>query len=434
MFINSTEAQILKKLKDKAKAITNQKTDAKADQKIGTAVDSVLEGNIHIPKSKKESKADPAQNQTEQVQANAVTEITENNVNRTTYKSKFDFIPGEKIVIWEDFNQDAVGDFPAKWFTNGSGEIVTIDGQEGKWLMTKASSEYFIDQLLNLPENFTIQFDLMCSIPFDWSSGEITIKLADTKDIATYRSGRNDGSMSSGKFNFPNFSFDLHPGVINAGGNNTKGYGHYKKDIESGNLDLKEIFMPATDQNILKVSIWRQKQRIRIYLNENKILDLPRILPLEMKPNILAIQTSRLLENSNYFIGNLRIAIGNPDTRNKLLTEGKLVTNGILFGINSAVIKPESYGVLKGIANILKEDETVKVNIIGHTDSDGDEAKNLELSKRRAAAVKSALVQDFNIASDRLETDGKGESEPAVPNTSALNKASNRRVEFIKIN
>jgi outer membrane protein OmpA-like peptidoglycan-associated protein len=58
---------------------------------------------------------------------------------------------------------------------------------------------------------------------------------------------------------------------------------------------------------------------------------------------------------------------------------------------------------------------------------------NLDLSKRRAQNVKNALIKDFSINSDRIQTDGKGEIEPLAPNTSFENKAKNRRVEFIKI-
>ena len=82
---------------------------------------------------------------------------------------------------------------------------------------------------------------------------------------------------------------------------------------------------------------------------------------------------------------------------------------------------------------MLKDNPTVKVKIIGHTDSDGNATSNLDLSKRRAAAVRTALSSSFGVEAARLQTDGKGASEPASPNTSAEGKANNRRVEFIKL-
>ena len=108
------------------------------------------------------------------------------------------------------------------------------------------------------------------------------------------------------------------------------------------------------------------------------------------------------------------------------------MTTGILFDVNKDVVKPESYGTLKSIANVLSENADIKVKIVGHTDSDGDDNSNLELSKRRAAAVKNSLVKDFNIDESRMETEGKGESQPADKNNSVTGKANNRRVEFIK--
>ena len=134
-----------------------------------------------------------------------------------------------------------------------------------------------------------------------------------------------------------------------------------------------------------------------------------------------------------HYIGNLRLAIGAPDTRNKMLTENKWVTHGILFDVNSANIKPQSYGSLKEMANVLKEYPDLKVKIVGHTDADGKDADNLDLSKRRATSVKAMLAKEFGIDESRMETDGKGESEPIDKNDNPAGKANNRRVEFIKI-
>jgi len=131
-------------------------------------------------------------------------------------------------------------------------------------------------------------------------------------------------------------------------------------------------------------------------------------------------------------LGNIRLAVGAADTRNKLITEGKFVTRGILFDVNSDRIKPESSGALKDIANVLKENAGVKVKIVGHTDSDGDDKSNLTLSEKRAAAVKNHLVKEYGIDEAGLTTEGKGESQLSDKNPTPEGKANNRRVEFIK--
>jgi outer membrane protein OmpA-like peptidoglycan-associated protein len=162
------------------------------------------------------------------------------------------------------------------------------------------------------------------------------------------------------------------------------------------------------------------------------VWDVPRGLAAAAKPNSIVFFVPEVDGANTYYLTNLRIATGAPDTRNKILTEGKWVSHGILFDVNSDRIKPESYGSLKEIAGVLTENAALKVQIVGHTDSDGEDAANLELSKRRAASVKTALTKEFSIDAARMDTDGKGESQPIDANTSASGKANNRRVEFIR--
>ena len=86
----------------------------------------------------------------------------------------------------------------------------------------------------------------------------------------------------------------------------------------------------------------------------------------------------------------------------------------------------------KEIAAVLSENADLKILIVGHTDSDGDEAANLDLSKRRAASVKTALANEFKVDVSRMDVDGKGESQPIDRNDTPAGKANNRRVEFVK--
>jgi outer membrane protein OmpA-like peptidoglycan-associated protein len=75
----------------------------------------------------------------------------------------------------------------------------------------------------------------------------------------------------------------------------------------------------------------------------------------------------------------------------------------------------------------------IRVKIVGHTDSDGNDAANMDLSKRRAASVRTSLSRDFAIDAGRIETDGKGETEAVYTNATPEGKAGNRRVEIIKL-
>ena len=111
------------------------------------------------------------------------------------------------------------------------------------------------------------------------------------------------------------------------------------------------------------------------------------------------------------------------------MAEGRVSTNGILFDSGKANIKQQSYGIIRQISQVLMQDGSMKLNIIGHTDADGTDDANLKLSKARA---EQALIDVYKISGDRLTTEGKGESEPVGDNSTSNDKAQNRRVEFVK--
>ena len=176
-----------------------------------------------------------------------------------------------------------------------------------------------------------------------------------------------------------------------------------------------------------------QGKRLRIWLNGEKLFDMPSAIADQFPSNQFFMETSPISDpRYAYYISNIKIATGLPDTRHKLIEEGKFSTTGILFDVNSATIKPESNGVLKEIADALTKFPDFKVKIIGHTDADGSDASNLTLSQKRAAAVKDALKKNFGIDDSRMVTDGKGEKEPVADNKTKEGKMQNRRVEFVK--
>ena len=105
---------------------------------------------------------------------------------------------------------------------------------------------------------------------------------------------------------------------------------------------------------------------------------------------------------------------------------------GIYFDFGSAAIKPESESVLKEIAAVLTDQPSWKLGIEGHTDNIGGEAENADLSRRRAAAVKDALVSRHKIAANRLTPAGFGESRPKETNDTLEGRARNRLVELVR--
>ena len=108
-----------------------------------------------------------------------------------------------------------------------------------------------------------------------------------------------------------------------------------------------------------------------------------------------------------------------------------MATQGIFFDTNSDVIRPESTPTLRDIGEMLNAHGDLALTIEGHTDSEGDDDYNLELSERRAQAVVRYLVEEYDVASNRLAAEGLGESAPVGDNSTPEGRQQNRRVELV---
>jgi outer membrane protein OmpA-like peptidoglycan-associated protein len=437
------EAQIIDP-KERAKQKTQDRTNNKIDQSIDKGLDKV-EG-LFKKKNKKDKKNKDEKNKDENNQNNQNTNSNSNqntNSNQNSSSSnnttpslktytKFDFVAGEKVLAMEDFSRSNVGDFPLGWNTNSSAEVVTLEGRPEKWLFMTTTGFFQPDFIKDLPENFTLEFDVMTRYA---SSNILGYNFAiyssenPRQDISDTYLSNNKGVF---QFSWGGCRENAKYSIQESGQEISK-----NEDMSVGAFACGQ--QDYSDASMVRVSIWRQKNRLRVYANETKILDLPQAFNPSIKYNCFRLGSSYMNysngaeKKDEFMVTNLRYAVGQPDTRSKLITEGKFVTRGITFDVGSDKIKAESYGTLKEIAQVLSENPNVKVKVIGHTDSDGDATKNMELSKKRALAVKNALSSEFGVNASRLETDGKGAAEPSEPNTTTEGKANNRRVEFIKL-
>lgn len=107
-----------------------------------------------------------------------------------------------------------------------------------------------------------------------------------------------------------------------------------------------------------------------------------------------------------------------------------IVLHGIKFAFDSAGISSSSAGILDRAIKAMRDNPGTNVRVVGHTDAVGSDAYNQGLSERRAAAVRSYLVKS-GIKGSRMQTAGRGESQPIASNASKQGRALNRRVEFI---
>ncbi len=384
--ISNSQAQLLKKLKEKAEQATEKAVNKNFDKKDNDGASA--------NKNADESPTAGAQS------------------NLKVY-SKFDFVPGTTILYYDNFEKDNIGEAPFGWITSTSAEVVTIDGLEGNWLkLASSSSTHFTrSKKQSWGNNFTIEFDLL--IVKNTYDPRIDINLINTGgNLVT-----DENILRSDKKPAINFSAIIVP-------DNKSRASLYAMDRKLSDVMTENL--PYSNTSPVHISMCVQGKRFRMWWNDRKLYDLPAVSE-EYLPNQLAFSFGSV-SGSDFYVNNIRIAKDVPDTRAKL-EEGKLISN-LLFFTGTAKLKPESMGALLDVSKILK-DATAPVKIIGHTDSDGDDVANLKLSQQRADAVKDILVNQYHIDESKLSTEGRGETQPIAENKSAEGKAQNRRVEFI---
>lgn len=398
IFVGHSNAQIFKKLEKKIERKVNERIDRKIDQTIEKAADKVEE---HID-------GKPAKNRTG---SSAESEYLEKVEFGDYITSKFDFIPGDKILFFDDFSHNSRGDFPKRWNTNASGEIVEINNISGKWLKIPDNTISFPTLTATLPQNFTIEFNLYYRPEI--TRPPITFGFTEVRNPAK-------SSIQHKKI----FYFHLPPTVKNNVG--------YSTSLYSGRETTQS--WPTTQHagQVIHVSIAVNKSRMRLYMDNNKIFDLPNAFEPEALRQNFHFRAAPLLPvpKEGFYIQNIRIAEVEKDVRTQLIQTGNFSTSGIYFESGSATLKPESIGIIKEIADVLTENLSFRVIVIGHTDKDGTSSSNQELSLKRAEAVKIILTKSYAIQEKRIKTKGKGATEAVGDNNTEEGKAQNRRVEF----
>ena len=417
-------AQLLKRISENAK----RKIEDKANQQVNKAIDDAVDGKPKKPGEKDAKKNTPTNENTAGAQQLEKVGDAKSATEWSSF-SKFDFVPGDKVLAFEDFTVDAVGDFPARWNTDASGEIVQLNNSKVHYLKIASHGAFYPEFIQTLPANFTLEFDLQTNPGFSYYSNWFTIALANLKAPAKNfmlwkRFGRANENRNG-------FELGMHP----ASAGNQRGRAFYVKHVDDEKTMTNEVEIDGMNpkRTVARISIWKQGQRIRVYVNEFKIFDLPKAFDAAMVLNSVVFGYGGGKEEDAYYLSNLRLAASSPAiVANKLMETGKFSTTGILFDFQQATIRPESYNVIKEIAMALEGTPDMKLKVIGHTSNDGAADANLALSKKRALAVCAFLIDNFNIAADRLSTDGKGGSELVDKGTTPEAKANNRRVEFVK--
>jgi len=409
--ISIINAQILDP-KKVAKKQGKKRANNKIEKSVDKGFDKLEEGIGSLfgkKKKKKKSKGNSTKNtetssnqpntQSQHANDSDLTKEKESNV----VWSRFDFVPGDE-VIFEDAPDimEENGEFPSRWdLVKGQAEIANIDGEnvimfiDGCPMIIPYLKKYNEDYL---PEVFTIEFDLHRPS----KGNRFSVYLSDVKNQKT-----------------SNQEIEI-------------GYKHVS--VENSDVVGEHPSMDHTWNNKARwmhVSIAFTKGKLKVYMDDTRLINIPHY---QGNPTGLSLQAywAELSASKPFYVKNVRIAKGGVKYYDRVLSDGKIICNGIRFDINKTNLKPESMGPINKIFQLLQKQPDLNFSIEGHTDSDGDDTSNKILSEVRAKVVMEKLIQ-MGISSNRLSYAGFGESKPIDNNGTPEGKANNRRVEFVKV-
>lgn len=279
----------------------------------------------------------------------------------TEATSTYNFVPGDQIIFEDDLSKDEDGEFPSRWeLLKGNATNTTLEGIPIIRLDQKSIISPLINENIYLQEAFTLEFDAyFTDTHSSWQSYNVR-----------FFSGVAGSAKVEEKLIYPLriYNDGAKIKLVESNNNNHTEFKNTKESLKGSLPRWKHI------------AISYNKKSLKVFLENHGVLSIPNIA---ISPEMVSIEAFTQVEGIRA-IKNIRIAKGGKDFYKRIMTEGKFVTQGILFDTNKAVLKFESMGVIKEIAQLMKTHPSLKFRIEGHTDSDGEELHNIELSRQRA--------------------------------------------------
>jgi outer membrane protein OmpA-like peptidoglycan-associated protein len=417
-YSTNADAQLLKKLGERVKNTVENKVLNKAEETVSDEMDDAL-GN---KKSNKNNNANDAE------EAEAV--ASDEPVDFAEIQAKSDFKRGGTVFFNDELKGEQLGEFPSKWdlLSGSEVEVVNIKGVNAI-KMEGGRIQPLMEEKFYLPEEFTIEFDVLSQPAQEGSSWDATLDI-----VLKAEDGYN--------------AFDIRTSVETHTLNNPSGgyygigwgWGAYnpnddKIDGEPGTAAIAKVFK-KNDWNHIAISF--NKRAFKMYLNYERIVNIPNM----KQPRSWYMEGSSD-SNKGVYVTNVVMAKGAVELYERNATDyssavekaiaetGKFVTNNILFETGKATLKPESMEEIQKVADYMKKDTSARFEVQGHTDNQGSDAINDPLSQQRAEAVVKAL-EGMGVDPFNLRAVGKGSHEPVADNNTDEGRAKNRRVEFIK--
>jgi outer membrane protein OmpA-like peptidoglycan-associated protein len=314
---------------------------------------------------------------------------------------KAEFVPGDKAFFFDDFTDMTGEDAPPHWKVRG-GTAELRKAEDVRQITMTARQVVLTPNLTGFPKNFTM---------------ESVMKYAGHGVGVIWRFRRANSPVEA--------MFMRLESV----------YTKLMIHVKVGNEQIISQQIPMDWTKPIRQALWLQNGRLRLYINGERIFDANQIDVGELASAEATVFASQEAGRPEKLVGfqTVRFAESVPDFSQVLTSAGRYIVRGILFDTDSDRLKPESAPAIKRIATALESNPALKLMIEGHTDSVGDAAHNLDLSKRRAVAVRAVLVGQFKIDAARLSSNGLGATKPVESNDTPQGRSQNRRVELVKL-
>ena len=380
---NPAQAQ-LGGIKDKLKKKGEKEAEKKADEII----------------SGEQSDTTAAESQEEATQPEGAAKGGTATAENMTLYTKYDFIPGDKVIFYDDLAGEEIGEFPSRWQLDDGVFEVVKQGSENYIMCTNEGKIRPKLAAGPLPPKYTVEMEFYAKGPgrkghwffIEWMN-------ADDQAIGefTIQDNQNTRLSTPGK----TLSDKILPKALVAGKHTMR--------------------------------IMATKTTIKCYIDNERVANVPSIEGFA--PVGLRVRMDPYTDEPDnpMLVRGFRFAEGGKTLKEQLDEAGRIVTHGILFDSGSDKIKAESYKTLADIGQLLTDDPGLRLSVEGHTDGDGADDQNLKLSERRAKAVSTYLTETYKIDGARLESKGWGETKPIDTNDTPEGKANNRRVELVKL-
>ncbi len=309
--------------------------------------------------------------------------------------SRYDYIPGQQILFYDDFTADREGQPPGAWTVSTNGKVAVAKFGEHLWLQAREQATISPTQLKLTPQ-FTVEMDFY--VFAEGYSGRYRVDLI----------GKNAEEWMSLTLEPQTLFFSMSTGLTS----------EKAADLKTGPHHL---------------ALQADGSGFKCYIDFQPLINIPKGSAFAAtKIEIFMPGDGDNASDNQCRLTNFSVAQGPAGLQNQLTASGKIVSYGIYFERGTANLQPASTPTLKQLAELLQADATLNFSIERHDNELEEQGDNVRVSEARAEAIKDILVQEYRINSNRLSIKGWGEGKPLAERETVEGHKMNQRVEFIR--